>query len=86
MDGDEVVQAYIQYPNIDRMPIKELKGFKRVSIPTGGEQAVTLKIPVADLQKWDMKKHGWQLYPGDYTLVLGSNSQDEKLKYTFAVK
>ena len=30
MDGDEVVQAYITYPDIDRMPIKELKAFKRV--------------------------------------------------------
>src|ERR1700744_1698239 len=85
-DGDEVVQAYIQYPNLDRMPIKELKGFKRVSVTQGGEQTVTIKIPVTDLQKWNMQKHGWQLYPGDYTLVLGSNSQDEKLKYTFVVK
>ena len=86
MTGDEVVQAYIQYPNIDRMPVKELKGFKRVSVPQGGEQAVTIKIPVADLQKWDMKKHGWQLYSGDYKITLGSNSQDEKLKFGFTVK
>ena len=27
-DGDEVVQAYVEYPKIDRMPIKELKSFK----------------------------------------------------------
>jgi len=86
MDGDEVVQAYIQYPKLDRMPIKELKGFKRISVPQGGEKAVTIKIPLADLQKWDMQKHGWKLYPGDYTLVLGSNSQDEKLKYSFTIK
>jgi beta-glucosidase len=85
MDGDEVVQAYIQYPNIDRMPIKELKSFKRVSVAQGGEKAVTIKIPVFDLQKWDMQKHNWKLYPGIYTVILGSNSQDEKLKYSFAV-
>ncbi len=71
MDGDEVVQAYIQYPQIDRMPIKELKGFKRVSVPKGGEQTVTIKIPAKDLQKWDMKTHGWKTYPGNYKLVLG---------------
>ncbi|MDP4226358.1 MAG: glycoside hydrolase family 3 N-terminal domain-containing protein, partial [Bacteroidota bacterium] len=29
-DGDEVVQAYIAYPQIERMPLKELKAFKRV--------------------------------------------------------
>jgi len=86
MDGDEVVQAYIQYPQIDRMPIKELKGFKRVSVTNGGEQSVTISIPVKELQKWNMKTHGWKVYPGNYKLVLGSNSQDEKLKFDFAVK
>jgi beta-glucosidase len=86
MTGDEVVQAYIQYPNLDRMPQKELKGIKRVTVSQGASQPVTIKIPVADLQKWDMQKHGWKLYPGEYKLVLGSNSQDAKLKYSFAIK
>jgi len=86
LDGDEVMQAYIEYPKIDRMPIKELKGFKRVSIIEGGQQLITVKIPIAELQKWDMQKHGWQLYPGNYKLVLGSNSQDEKLSFPFTIK
>ncbi len=86
MDGDEVVQAYIEYPKIDRMPIKELKGFKRISVIQGGQQSVTLKIPVTELQKWDLKENSWQLYPGDYRLVLGSNSQDDKLSYSFQIK
>ncbi|HTI61575.1 glycoside hydrolase family 3 N-terminal domain-containing protein [Mucilaginibacter sp.] len=86
MAGDEVVQAYIEYPNIDRMPLKELKGFKRVAVAQGGEQAASIRIPVSDLQKWDMKKHAWQLYPGEYKLVLGSNSQDAKLTYSFTIK
>jgi beta-glucosidase len=86
MNGDEVVQAYVEYPNIERMPLKELKGFKRVSVGSGGSQAVTIKIPVSDLQKWDMKKHQWHLYSGEYKLVLGDNSADEKLKYSFNIK
>jgi len=85
MDGDEVVQAYIQYPQVDRMPVKELKGFKRVTVTKGGEQSVTIKIPVKDLQKWDMKTHGWKTYPGAYKLVLGSSSQDDKLNFTFTI-
>jgi len=86
IDGDEVVQAYIEYPNIERMPLKELKGFKRVNVSTGSPQTVTIKIPIADLQKWDMKKHEWHLYAGEYKLVLGSSSADEKLKYSFNIK
>jgi len=86
MDGDEVVQAYIEYPNIDRMPVKELKAFKRVGISKGNEQIVSIKIPASDLQKWDLKSNKWKLYPGKYKLVLGSNSQDNKLSMDFAVK
>jgi beta-glucosidase len=36
--GDEVVQVYIKYPAISRMPVKELKGFKRVSLKKTDKQ------------------------------------------------
>jgi beta-glucosidase len=85
MDGDEVVQAYIQYPKIDRMPAKELKSFKRVSIIKGNTQSITIKIPVMELQKWDLTTHKWKVYSGDYKLVLGENSRDEKLGLAFKV-
>ncbi|MCR8559529.1 glycoside hydrolase family 3 C-terminal domain-containing protein [Mucilaginibacter sp. BJC16-A38] len=86
MDGDEVVQAYIQYPQIDRMPLKELKDFKRVNVKKGDKQSALISIPVSDLQKWDLEKHKWQLYPGKYQLYLGSNSTDKKLSAEFLVK
>jgi beta-glucosidase len=86
MDGDEVVQAYIKYPNIERMPLKELKGFKRVFVTSGGKKTIQFKIPASELQKWDLNEHRWKLYSGDYTIVVGSSSQDVKLKSTIEVK
>lgn len=86
MDGDEVVQAYITYPNIDRMPIKELKAFKRVTINKGETRSVKLSIPVAELQKWDTSTHKWKIYPGTYKITLGNNSDDNKMSYNFVVK
>ncbi|HEY9197552.1 MAG TPA: glycoside hydrolase family 3 C-terminal domain-containing protein, partial [Mucilaginibacter sp.] len=85
-DADEVVQAYVKYPTLERMPLKELKGFKRLSIAKGGEKQVNIKIPVQELQKWDLQKHNWKLYPGNYKLVLGSNSADEKITADFKIK
>jgi len=85
MNGDEVVQAYVEYPKLNRMPIKELKSFKRISLAKDNEGSVTLKIPVQDLQKWDMASHQWKIYPGKYKLVLGSNSADEKASLDFNV-
>lgn len=86
MDGDEVAQVYIQYPNLGRMPLKELKSFKRVTVSKGGKQTVQFKIPVQELQKWDLQNHQWKVYPGDYTILVGKSSQDIKLRSSVSVK
>jgi beta-glucosidase len=78
-DGDEVVQVYVEYPPVDRMPVKELKAFKRVHVKAGGEQTVQLSIPAAELQKWDLATRSWKLYPGTYTIFAGGNSSDKKI-------
>lgn len=78
-DADEVVQAYIHYPEADDMPVKELKAFKRVSIKSKKSATVSFSIPLAELQKWDDTTHAWKLFGGNYSLVIGSNANDERL-------
>ncbi len=85
-DGDEVLQVYIKYPPADRMPIKELKAFKRIHITKDGSATAAFTLPVAELQKWDLQKHQWKLYSGNYTLVAGGSSTDEKIAASFSVK
>jgi beta-glucosidase len=85
VDGDEVVQAYIQYPKGENLPLKELKQFKRVNIEKNKSQTVMLKIPVKDLQKWDAKLNDLKLFNGVYQLDLGSNSGDRKLSGSFNI-
>ncbi|RYZ26390.1 MAG: glycosyl hydrolase, partial [Chitinophagaceae bacterium] len=79
MDADEVLQVYVQYPNLERMPLKELKQFKRVSVKKGKEKIVTIAIPVSELQKWDLNDKAWKLYPGEYRILIGASSQDIRL-------
>lgn len=86
MNGDEVAQVYIKYPSLERMPLKELKGFKRVFIKKGSVQTVEFHIPVNELQKWDLAQKKWVLYPGDYTVSIGSSSQDIRLSSTVKIK
>ncbi|ANE50001.1 glycoside hydrolase family 3 N-terminal domain-containing protein [Flavisolibacter tropicus] len=85
-DGDEVIQAYIQYPSLDRMPLKELKSFQRLTVQKGKETVVVFRIPVSELQKWDLQQKQWKLYPGNYKIVVGSHSRDEKLVAVLTVK
>jgi beta-glucosidase len=68
------------------MTLKELKSFKRVHILKGEEKTIHFKIPVSELQKWDLKQSKWILYAGDYTISVGSNSQDLKINSNITVK
>jgi beta-glucosidase len=85
-DGEEVVQAYIEYPNLDRMPVKELKAFKKVSIGKGEETIINITIPVTEFKKWDLLHQEWKLYPGEYHLCLAKNAAEDILKAKFTVR
>ena len=81
MDAEEVAQAYVSYPNshIDR-PVKELKGFKRVSIKAGEHQTVTIHIRRTDLCHWDEAAQTWMLEPGKIIIQVGGSSDVLPLK------
>jgi beta-glucosidase len=68
------------------MPVKELKAFKRVSVNAQNNREVSLSIPMSELQKWDLATGKWKLYKGNYKIVIGSNSRDEKLTANFMVR
>ncbi len=85
-DGDEVVQIYMEYPGLDRMPLKELKAFKRISVKKGKTGTLQFSIPATELKKWDLQQHGWKLYPGDYYVCIGKNSGEMIARKKFTVK
>jgi beta-glucosidase len=83
MNSDEVVQAYVSYPGTPGL--KELKAFKRIHLKSGNSRLVRLAIPANELRKWNPDKNKWELTKGQYKLVIGSHSRDEKVVYTFRV-
>ncbi len=86
MDGDEVLQVYVQYPKLPRMPFKELKAFKRIALAKGESRSVDFTIPVMDLQKWDVLKAEWKLYPGEYKIFVGRHANDTTLHASIIIK
>jgi beta-glucosidase len=85
-NGDEVVQVYIEYPSLPGMPVKELKAFRRLPVNKNGEAQATFSIPVSELKKWDLQNRTWQLYQGNYKIVVGGHSVEERLSATLPVK
>lgn len=74
--GEEVVQLYIRdkVASVSR-PVKELKGFVKVSLEPGESRNIAFVINPNDLSfyKEDLS-FGWE--PGDFDVFVGGNSRD----------
>lgn len=82
-DADEVVQLYIRdvAASISR-PVKELKGFERISLKAGESRDVNFTIDV-DMLKFYNSDLQFVAEPGDFEVMVGGNSRDvQKLKFT----
>jgi beta-glucosidase len=49
IDGNEVSQLYVQYPDAADQPIRQLRGFERTLIATGASETVTYSVRRRDL-------------------------------------
>lgn len=76
--GDEVVQMYLrdEVSSVTR-PVKELKGFQRITLKPGEKRTVTFDITPEKLRFYgrDMKRI---IEPGKFRIMVGGNSVDLK--------
>jgi len=81
--GKEVVQLYIRdlYASVSR-PVKELKGFEKISLDPGEKRTVTFKLNSEHLQMLDRDLH-WVVEPGEFEVMTGSSSEDIRLRGSF---
>ena len=82
-DADEVVQLYIRdvAASISR-PVKELKGFERISLKSGESRDVNFTIDV-DMLKFYNSDLQYVAEPGDFEVMVGGNSRDvQSLKFS----
>lgn len=75
-EGEEVVQLYIGDPaaSISR-PMKELKGFQKISLKPGESREVSFTITTEALRFYNSAlEHVWE--PGQFNIYVGTNSRD----------
>lgn len=84
VDADEVVQLYIHQQG--QSSIKELKGYKRVHIKLGKSMRVEFELRKEDLLRYNKFKESMDLLPGKVNVMVGTSSQDIRLKAEFEVK
>jgi beta-glucosidase len=85
MAGDEVVQLYVadEYASVTR-PVKELKGFCRVTVDPGGSCRLTFRLPVDALAFCDPSLE-LVVEAGGVKVLLGSSSEDIRLEGRFEI-
>jgi len=78
--GTEVLQMYIRdlVSSVTR-PIKELKGFRKVSLEPGETQTVEFEITPESLAFFDVKMK-YTVEPGDFEIMVGTSSRDADLQ------
>ena len=85
--GQEVVQMYIgdRKSSLPR-PLKELKGFCKVSLAPGESKVVSFVIDREALSFFDPDRHEWVAEPGRFDVYLASASDDVRGKVSFELE
>ena len=85
-EGDEIVQLYLidRYASMTR-PVKELAGFKRISLKPGEKKTVVFDVSTSQMAFLD-KDMRWKIENGAIGVEVGSSSEDIRLTGEYKVK
>lgn len=83
--GDEVVQLYLRddFSSVTTY-VKVLRGFERIHLEPGEEKTVSFTLTPQELGLWN-KHNQYVVEPGTFTVMVGSSSEDIRLKGSFEV-
>ncbi|MDE6685428.1 MAG: fibronectin type III-like domain-contianing protein, partial [Duncaniella sp.] len=86
-EGKETVQLYIgdEQASVLR-PLKELKGFDKITLAPGAVQTVTFTVTPDDLKFYDPSTSSWISEPGRFKAYIGSSSADIRATVPFELR
>ena len=84
--GAEIVQLYVSdlKSSLPR-PVKELKGFRKITLQPGQEQTVSFTIDRKALSFYDDTKQDWVAEPGTFEVLVGASACDIRGKAAFGL-
>ena len=86
-EGAEVVQLYVSdlKSSLPR-PVKELKGFKKITLAPGETKNISFTIAKDALSYYDDTKQEWVAEPGKFEAIIAASATDIKSKVVFMLK
>ena len=86
MAGEEVAQLYLHNKHASVvMPVKALKDFKKIMLMPGESKKIQFNINKEKLSFFNSNLK-WDSEPTDFELMIGSSSEDIRLKTSFELK
>jgi len=67
-------------------PVKELRGFQRITLKPGEVQTVRIPLAGDSLGFWNEKTGRYEVEPGRVRVMLGGSSADVRLEMTMSAK
>lgn len=87
MAGKEAVQLYVREENPHAArPVRELKGFEKVSLRPGEEKEVRFVLDKRSFAYYEEKIHDWYVESGAYAVEIGASSRDIRLEGSVQVQ
>jgi beta-glucosidase len=87
MKGDEVTQIYVHSMDAPiKVPINQLKRFRRISLSPEENKTLKFKIPASELSFYDIKTNDFKTAPGKWEIQIGSSSKDIRMQQVFTIE
>ncbi len=80
--GADVAQVYVGDPRAAAEPVRQLKGYQRVSLRAGQSKRVTISLNQVSFAHWSNRANTWVVAPGSYAIYVGDSSQRLPLQAT----
>ena len=86
--GSTVAQLYISPPSTSSIsrPLKELKGFTKVSLEPGENKTVEIALDSLATSFWDEDEEAWRSEKGVYGVQVGESSADIRVVGGFEIE
>ena len=80
-EAKEISQVYVSdvFAMIER-PVKELKGFEKISLKAGETKRVSIKLNYRSFAYYNPSLKRWHIENGEFEILVGSSSRDIRLK------
>ncbi|KAM3074898.1 hypothetical protein ACMFMG_008308 [Clarireedia jacksonii] len=87
--GAETAQLYIGFPSSSSIasstPIRQLRGFKKITLQPTGSTSLTFTLRRKDLSYWDSAAQSWVMPSGAFGVWVGASSRDLRLTGSLTV-